>query len=408
MNLVQVLLLTFVFLQSTDQGALEQVMNISSEEESALTIIIPSTTDFAVKLYSFIAESEGNKIVSPLSIQIILALVFFGAKEVTATELATLLFLLKIKNETALMGYKSLIRIVQDPTLNLANKMFVEITAPVKEEFQIIAEEYFFSSAESLDFITAPEKSREYINSWVEVQTKDTIKDLLPTGTITGDTRLVLVNAIHFKANWKTKFDESKTREQSFYLSSTETFQVQMMNIKSDFHYLDDYEIDAKWLRLDYEGGKFEMIIVLPNNPEGIYDFESKLENITVFERLQNTISTTVNVYLPKFKMEKTLRLNDVLKSMGVATMFSDSAEFSGIAEERVKVSDVIQKAFIEVTEEGTEVAAASAIVMNRITSVEFETPREITFRADHPFLFIIALKEHQIPVFCGRYAGPE
>lgn len=157
--------------------------------------------------------------VSPLCIQTVLALAFTGANVVTATELATLLTMLEIDDETKLLAHKTTIRVVQNLVVNLANQMFVEVSDLVKEDFQNIVEENFFPPAEPLDFEDTPEESRKLNNSWVERQTNDQNKDLLPAGTISGDTRLVLANALHFKTNWKTKFDESKTRGRQFYLS---------------------------------------------------------------------------------------------------------------------------------------------------------------------------------------------
>lgn len=285
--------------------------------------------------------------------------------------------------------------------------MFVEKSSPVKMSFQKIAEDYFFSSAQPLDFKNAPEESREYINSWVEEQTNEKIKDLLAAGSISGDTRLVLVNAIHFKANWKTMFDASKTKDHPFYLSSTENKQIPMMNSKSNFQFLHDEDLGSKFLRLDYESEKFEMIVILPDDINGLSGLESKLKNVNnFFERINSTKSTMVDVYFPKFTMENTIELNKVLKAMGVSSMFSDSADFGGITYGKETVSNVVQKVFIEVTEEGTEAAASTAVIVGRSLSLFPDETIEETFIADHPFLFFIVLKELKITCLCGRYIG--
>lgn len=186
-------------------------MDLSSHEISALKNVSIKTIIFVKKRTPLRAKNGENMIMCPLCIQIVLALAFTWARGATATELATLLSLPEIADETTLLGLKGLIRVVRDPVLNLANRMFVELSAPVKEEFQEVAGEYFFSSVESLDFKNSPEESRKLISSWAEGETnhdegrkhhhtgethhhnQNHIKNLLPSGAISGDTRLVLV-----------------------------------------------------------------------------------------------------------------------------------------------------------------------------------------------------------------------
>lgn len=447
MCLIKFVLLVFILKKSSGQEPLDQLssrtktpkveeLDLSSHEISALKNVSVTTIIFVKKLTPLIAKNGENMIVCPLCIQIVLALVFTGAKEATATELATLLSLPKIADETTLLGLKGLIRVVRDPVLNLANLMFVELSAPVKEEFQKVAGEYFFSSVESLDFKNSPEESRKLINSWVEGETHhddgrkhhhkgethhhegethhhegethhhnhNHIKNLLPSGAISGDTRLVLVNTIHFFAKWKTKFDESSTKKQQFYLSSTETVQVSMLNKKSTFQFLHDSELGVKILRLDYEGEKFEMVLFLPQTLE-LSHLESKID--AVFDRTTKTKSTMVDVYLPKFKMEITMELKNVLTSIGVPTMFSESADFSGISDDKLPVSSIVQKAFFAVDEEDTDGAADTPEVLRSQRRLRTVDDDHETFTADRPFIFLVALNEHKIPIFFGRYVRP-
>lgn len=169
-------------------------VDLTSHELTALKSIFLATNDFSIKLYLSVVKNGENMIVSPLCLQIMLALAFTGANGATATELATLLTMSEIDDETKLLAHKTTIRVVQNPVLNIASRMFVEASDLVKEDFQKIVEEYFFSPAEPLNFEDTPEESRKLINSWVERQTNDQNKDLLPSGTISGDTRLVLAN----------------------------------------------------------------------------------------------------------------------------------------------------------------------------------------------------------------------
>lgn len=411
-------------LSSRTKNLQKEKVELSPHAITALKSISLTTDEFAIQLYSSISKNGENVVVSPLCLQLLLALTFTGAKGVTATELATLLNVLEIADETKLLAHKTTIRVVQNSVLTLSNRMFVEVSDPVKGDFQKTVEDYFFSPAEPLDFKDTPEESREIINSWIERQTHDQTKDLLATGDISGDTRLVLVNAIHFKTYWKIKFDESKTKERPFYLTSTEEVKVSMMNTKSSFHFLHDFELGVKILRLDYEGENLELVFILPDNSDGLSDLESKLG--TIFERINCTKSTTVDVYLPKFKMEMTMELNSVLKSMGVPTMFNELADFGTVVDVKLSVSYVVQKAFIEVNEERTEVAAGTATVTasdtasTKASDAAAATASEIAsvtqtsgqhhehFTADRPFLFLFGLREHEIPIFCGRYVGPK
>lgn len=402
-----------------------EALDLSYHEISALKNVSIKTIIFVKKLTPLIAKNGENMIVCPLCIQIMLALAFTGAKGATATEMATLLSLPEITDETTLLGLKGLIRVVRDPVLNLANRMIVELSAPVREGFQKVAGEYFFSSVESLDFKNSPEESWKLINSGAEAEThhdegrkhhhkrethhheggthhhnQNHIKNLLPSGTISGDTRLVLVNAIQFFAKWKTKFDESSTKKQEFYLSSTETVQVSMLNKKVHFS---SYTI-VKILWLDYEGEKLEMVLIL-SQKHGLSHLESKTE--AVFDRATKTKSTMVDVYLPKFKMEITMELKNVLISIGVPTMFSESADFGGISDDKLPVCSIVQKAFFAVDEEDTDGSADTPEVLRSQRRLRAVDDDHETFTANRPFIFLVALNEHKVPIFCGRYVRP-
>ncbi|KAG8330018.1 serine-type endopeptidase inhibitor activity protein [Homalodisca vitripennis] len=322
---------------------------------------------------------------------------------------------------------------VNDPVLKLANRMFVEKTAGVLETFQKNAEKYFLSPAESVDFMKDTENARVHINSWVEDQTNKKITNLLAPGILSCDTRLVLVNAIHFKANWSKQFQEKDTKEQPFHVSKTKSVPIQMMNIKKKFGFVHDKDLEAKILELEYEGGHFRMLVILPDEIDGLAKLEEKLEKVNLSDKIKYMQQPTVTVALPKFKMEETMDLNDILKSMGVETMFSQKANFSGISDVPLVVSKVVQKAFVEVNEKGTEAAAATGensrgiihrcVVVHRHGSVAQwisgqsplchphnldieEEPEE--FIADHPFAFVISHNPSSSVLFVARFSNPD
>ncbi|XP_046667305.1 serpin B6-like isoform X4 [Homalodisca vitripennis] len=374
-------------------------VELSKDEMAALETVTQGTNKFAISLYRALSRNQaGNVFVSPLSVQMVLALAYTGAKGSTADEVAKVLSLPE-KLDNTYSGYNALIRILQDPVLKLANRMFVEKTAGVLETFQKNAEKYFLSPAESVDFMKDTENARVHINSWVEDQTNKKITNLLAPGILSCDTRLVLVNAIHFKANWSKQFQEKDTKEQPFHVSKTKSVPVQMMNIKKKFGFVHDKDLGAKILELEYEGGHFRMLVILPDEIDGLAKLEEKLEKVNLSDKIKYMQQPTVTVALPKFKMEETMDLNDILKSMGVETMFSQKANFSGISDVPLVVSKVVQKAFVEVNEKGTEAAAATGFIMMRNCARVGPTPQ--SFIADHPFLFIIMFKNTTL--FVGR-----
>lgn len=191
-----------------------------------------------------------------------------------------------------------------------------------------------------------------------------------------------------------------------------------MMNTKSSFHFVHDFELGVKILKLGYEDEKFELVVILPDDLDGLSELESKL--LTDFKRIKGTKSTTVDVYLPKFKIEMTMELNNVLKSMGVPTMFSEFVDFGTVSDDKLSISYVVQKAFIEVNEERTEAATGTASNSATVTASDAaattasETVTKTSvqhhehFTADRPFMFLIGIREHKIPIFCGRYVGPK
>ncbi|KAF2895367.1 hypothetical protein ILUMI_10821 [Ignelater luminosus] len=208
------------------------------------------------------------------------------------------------------------------------------------------------------------------------------------------ESRLVLVNAIYFKANWKYTFKEQFTAPKPFHVTSTDTVECQMMRIAGDFNFVANSELDAKVLELQYKSEGVSMILVLPNDVDGITELESKISNVNLSELIRSLSNCKVEVGVPRFKIETSMLLNDVLKKMGLEVAFDDrNANFSKIADsdEPLYISEVIQKAFIEVNEEGSEAAAVSGVLIKKPKSshgIDVEK-----FFADHPFIFYVVVK---------------
>nr|QHB21601.1 venom serpin 1 [Platymeris rhadamanthus] len=370
----------------------------SQDDVKALQAITEGSNKFAIDLYQAIKKPGENIIVSPISAQIVLALAYTGAKENTAKELANVLHLPDNIDEV-LRGHKLLIQHLENPVLKLATKMFIEKTLEVKPEFQQNAANYFLSDAGLVSFVKDPEGARKEINHWVEQKTNDKIKDLLAEGSIDPLTRMVLTNAIHFKANWESKFDPDLTEDGDFFVTPENKVKVKMMMKKKKFPFRMHQELDAKILEMPYAGNEFKMIIILPNKIDGLAEVENKLASSDLSELLRGLHEVEVNVKLPRFKIEKTMELKDILIGMGIKDIFDEAkANLTGISNEHLYASKVVQKAFIEVNEEGTEAAAATALVMVAYSSLVIY-PQE-DFHADHPFLYI--LKKDNMITFMG------
>ncbi|GBP43743.1 Alaserpin [Eumeta japonica] len=276
--------------------------------------------------------------------------------------------------------------------LKLASKVYIAQGFQIHEQFEADTRRLFDSEIKNIDFIKSTEAANE-INQWVEDKTNHRIKELVKSDSLDGDTRAVLVNAIYFKGSWKTKFNKDATTDRDFHVSATNTVKIPTMYINGEFKYGRSDELNAQLLELPYEGDEASFLIVLPNDIEGLPALEQKLkENPSLLtEASKHMYSTEVEVYLPKFKIETTTNLKEVLQKIGVTKIFKlGSARLENLikTEESLYVSEAIQKAFIEVNEEGAEAAAANEFVIQSESAfVPFE------FKADKPFYYEIKAK---------------
>ncbi|GBP43752.1 Alaserpin [Eumeta japonica] len=283
--------------------------------------------------------------------------------------------------------------------LKLASKVYVAQGYQIQEQFEADTRRLFDSEIKNIDFFKSKEAASE-INQWVEDKTNHRIKDLVQPDSLNGDTLAVLVNAIYFKGSWKTKFDKRATTDRSFHVSAANTVKIPTMYIDGEFKYGRSDELNAQLLELPYEGDEASFLIVLPNDIEGLPALEEKLkENPALLtEASKHMHSTEVKVFLPKFKIETTTDLKEVLQKIGVTKMFnSRSARLENLlkTEEPLYVSEAIQKAFIEVNEEGAEAAAAN---------VSLERVRKKKARRAY-VLFFSDIRQHlTTPNDTGRY----
>ncbi|KAM6962786.1 leukocyte elastase inhibitor [Aplochiton taeniatus] len=373
-----------------------------------------SNTAFALELYRTLSKTNptGNIFISPFSISSALAMVYLGAKGNTAAQMAKALF---GSTKDVHAEFQSLNVDINTPAasyiLKLANRLYGEKTFSFLPAFLEDTQKFYQADLKEVDFMGAPEECRGEINRWVEQQTENKIKDLLKSGTVSTMTRLALVNAIYFKGNWLNRFAEQDTQEMSFKLNQNESKPVQMMYQmkKFPFNYIPDYSLQI--LELPYVGEELSMFILLPEEANDGSDPLVKLEAELTQEKLDEwthrdnmDTSSEVFVHLPKFKLEDDYELNEPLTMMGMADVFSGStADLSGMnGQGGLFLSTVAHKAFVEVNEEGTEAAAATAGM------VAFCMIREEHVKADHPFLFFIRHNKTNSILFLGRLSSPQ
>ncbi|KFO33739.1 serpin B6 [Fukomys damarensis] len=375
--------------------------------------LLEANGTFAISLLKILGEdSSKNVFLSPMSISSALAMVFLGAKGTTAGQMAQALSFNKSDGDgsNVHLGFQLLLNEVNRTgtkyLLRTANRLFGEKSYEFLSSFKDSCCKFYGAEMEELDFIHATEESRKHINSWVAQKTEDKITEVLSSGTVNSTTSLVLVNAIYFKGNWDKQFDKARTHEKPFKVSKDEEKPVQMMYKKSTFKMTYIGEIFTKILVLPYVNKELNMIIMLPDEHIDLKTVEKeityeKFVDWTVPDKMDQE---EVEVFLPRFKLEENYDLENVLRRLGVTDAFEGArADFSGMSSKRdLFLSKVVHKSFVEVNEEGTEAAAATAAVM-MMRCLRF-TP---SFCADHPFLFFIQHCKTGAVLFCGRVSSP-
>ncbi len=376
--------------------------------------VIEANNLFAVDLYNNYKSEERNMFFSPYSISSALAMTYEGAKGKTAEEMQAVLHLPddKEKIRSDFVGINNdLNKADKTYKLSVANALWAQKDYTFIDSYFNIVDKYYGGKVTNLDFKKDTENSRITINNWAEDKTNDKIKDLIPKGILLPDTRLVLTNAIYFKANWSSQFYAENTRDGQFKLSSGANTPIKMMHQTNYFNYgeTDDLQI----LEMDYLDKDLSMLIILPKE-----DNINQIENIFGEQKLNEWKNDMQNnkvfVTLPKFKFETKYFMAKDLKKMGMPTAFKDHyANFTGISlaipesQSRLYIGEVIHQTFIEVAEYGTEAAAATAVRMIAGSARQTPTEEPKIFTADHPFIFIIQQKETGNILFMGKVVDP-
>lgn len=351
-------------------------------------------------------EKDKSIVSSPLSAEIVLALLTLGTTDLAHTELLTSL---GISDDDAIRSSFSLVasklRSVKGVTLNVANKVYIkEGEYDLRSELKEDAVKIFDADFEKVNFDDGV-AAAQLINNWVESKTNNRIKDLLSSDSLNADTRLVLINALYFKGTWKKQFNPNNTIDQPFHVNNSITVKVPRMYKEDNYKYGESQELQAQLLEMAYEDDEASMLIVLPNEVEGLNKILKKLaDGYDLMAEVDKMFSTKVQVSVPKFKIETTIDLAKVLPKLGIKAIFD--SKHSGLTrilnnDEMLYVSEAVQKAFIEVNEEGAEAAAATGMVM----MLRCARPPPPRFHADRPFLYMLVNSEG-IMLFVGVYRG--
>ena len=377
--------------------------NISANIEAT----VQGNTAFALELYQQLkTTAAGNLFISPYSISSALAMTYAGARGDTAAQMAQALRLHSDQEllHAAFSALDAQLRQVEAKgyvQLKIANALWPQIGYTFQEAFLTLTKQYYGAQITALDYANA-EVARHMINAWVEEKTERKIQNLIPQGILNAFTCLVLVNAIYFKGDWAEPFEHRLTQEAPFWIKPRTRIPVMMMTQRNTFGYAEHRTLQV--LELPYAGEDLSMLVLLPKKPGGL----ARLEQMLTVENLErwtgNLYKTDVKAFLPRFKITLACRLDDTLKAMGMVDAFSSRADFSGIdGSNRLSISAALHKAFVEVNEEGTEAAAATAIIMARGRPAP-----PPAFRADHPFVFLIRENATGSILFLGRVTNPE
>jgi serpin B len=380
--------------------------SMPAAEVKAVSDLARDNNAFAADLYGQLRSQSGNLFFSPLSISAAMGMAYGGARGETEAQMAKVMHFSLGQEQlhpafaAMLDGLKSGAK--SEYQLNIANRLWGQAGFKFMDDYIKLTEKNYGAAIKDLDFKDNTEDSRTIINKWVADQTKDKIKDLMPQGSITRDTRLVLTNAVYFLGNWTKQFDPKSTRDATFYAPLKEV-KSPMMTQKGFFRY--GAADGMKLLDMPYKGNRLSMIVLLPDARDGLPKLEESLTSAKIDGWIKSASQREVNVYIPKFKLTSQFSLAGTLKAMGMSLPFSDAADLSGIDGKRdLYISAVIHKAFVDVNETGTEAAAATGISIG-LTAAPASPPPE--FRADHPFLFLIRDNQDGGILFLGRVNNP-
>jgi serpin B len=384
--------------------------SVSQTDKAAL---IAGNNAFAFDVYKYLRAGDGNLFYSPYSLSEALAMTYGGARGNTEKEMAAALDFELSQDKLhpafnaldlalASRGQGAKGKDQQPFQLHIVNAIWGQSGFSFLPSYLDLLAENYGAGLRILDFQKSPEPSSVTINDWVAQQTEQKIKDLIPKGSITDMTRLVLTNAIYFNAAWQNQFNKNSTKPGDFTLKNGDKVSAQMMSEQASFKYASGVGYQA--IELPYDGNELSMVILLPD--QGKFDtFEASLTGQSITGIIQGMKSWTVALTMPKFTAEQSFGLRNALTSLGMKDAFNpDVADFSGMdGKKDLYIQDVVHKAFIAVDEAGTEAAAASGVIVG-MTSIPVDI---VKLDLNRPFIYLIRDIQTGAILFLGRVMSP-
>jgi serine protease inhibitor len=398
------------------QAVIPAFASVSFAATTTVTEIAQANTAFATDLYQREHIKTGNLFFSPYSISTALAMTYAGARGQTATEMAQVLhFSLPLPQVPA--AFASLSQRMNEvatnkrATLDIANSLWCQKNFPFTDAFLKLTRDSFGAEARSVDFVANTEGVRQEINSWIAKNTQDKIQDLLQRGQISADTRLVLCDAVYFKGKWRSPFDAKATRPAPFFTAPSQQVQTQFMfqNLRLRSRQFDNFSLFSLpyGIAVTNNQPSVSMVVLLPREVDKLSALETQLNATNLRQWLASVDAAPElksELYMPRFKLNCRLDLAKDLAAMGMSAAFGPNADFSGMNGQRnLTISQVVHQAVVDVNEEGTEAAAATAV---GVSALAVRQPNPV-FRVDHPFIFLIRENQTGSLLFLGRVQDP-
>ena len=377
----------------------DEITRLPRALRAAEVEIIQANNRFAFDLLDQANLPNGNLLISPLSASMALAMTMNGASGDTWSQMRDMLGVSSLAEEEINASYRSLLELLVglDPAAEtaIANSVWTRQDFPVHSDFLDTVRESFHAEAAELDF-TSPAAS-ERINEWVKAATRGRIEDIVPA-RIPAAVVMYLINAISFKGPWTLRFDPSDTRPEPFHLDDGSTRTVPLMTLRGELSYQESSRFQA--VDLPYGGGAFSMTVLLPQYGVSVDELARSLGAVEWNEIAESFRKTEMRLFLPRFQMAYERTLNDDLAALGMVNAFDHRADFTRLSPVAgLLISEVKQKSWVDVNEEGTEAAAATVVAVR-------ETSASV-FRADRPFLFFIRERLSGTILFAGKLASP-
>jgi len=407
------------FLGSKEESDTRRLLPLTPTRSSGPESFAEDNNDFALAMYRQLRQRPGNLFFSPFSLRTALGMTYAGAGGETATQMRETLRL-SSPEEAPHVAFAEIVERLSAGggskyEMAVANSLWGQDGAPLQPGFLDLTAHHYGGGMNLVDFRRDAEAARLTMNQWVEGKTRQKIRELIPSGVLDADTRLVLVNAVYFKGMWVLQFPKSATRDEAFRLEGGGKVRAPLMHQRECVRYLQAAGYQA--VDLVYEGGDLSMLVLLPDQKVGLRNLEKQLSARMLHDCVAQVRTREVKLFLPRFKIAwGTVDMRDQLTALGMPLAFTRyRADFSGINsheppdEESLFLSGVFHKAFVEVQEEGTEAAAATAAHFRQASapSRPFTPPPLPIFRADHPFLFAIRERKSGAILFLGCIIDP-